>query len=125
MPGWLRCVQVEPMDTAKLSVTRFEYSVETSSWRAGGSSPVLDHATVGSDSSSATHGSSMPSVAGKKRPPTKQCASAPAFDRTTATVANAAVRTTDLSMGKLRLNEINRRRRLHPASAAHSAVRRR
>ena len=37
---------------------------------AGGSSPVLKLATVGSDSSSLTPGSSMVSVAGKKRLPT-------------------------------------------------------
>jgi hypothetical protein len=36
----------------------------------------LDHATVGIDASSATQGSSVASVAGKKRAPTKQWAKA-------------------------------------------------
>jgi hypothetical protein len=35
-------------------------------------SAVLDHDTVGSDISSATHGSSVANVAGKNRAPTKQ-----------------------------------------------------
>jgi dolichol kinase len=39
-------------------------------------SAVRDHDTVGSDISSATHGSSVASVAGKKRAPTKQWANA-------------------------------------------------
>jgi hypothetical protein len=43
---------------------------------AGGTSPVLNHATVGSDISSATQGSSAASVAGKSRAPTKQWAEA-------------------------------------------------
>src|SRR6185312_12671537 len=50
------------------------------------------------ESSSATHGSSIASVAGKKRPPTKQCALAPVFDRTSATTANAAAPATVLDM---------------------------
>ena len=41
---------------------------------SGGTSPVFDQPTVGSDNSSATQGSSIASVAGKKRAPTKQCA---------------------------------------------------
>src|SRR5262249_55480998 len=53
---------------------RFEYSKETSVWRADGSSPLLKRAMVGSESSSATQGSSTFSVAGRKRAPTKQCA---------------------------------------------------
>jgi hypothetical protein len=51
-------------------------NVEEEHWVAGGMSPVLDHATVGSDISSATHGSSVASVAGKNRAPTKQWAEA-------------------------------------------------
>ena len=49
---------------------------EMAHWVAGRMSPVLDHATVGSDISSATHGSSVASVAGKNRAPTKQWAEA-------------------------------------------------
>src|SRR5947207_1319516 len=55
---------------------RFEYSPETSSSLAEGSSPFLKIDTVGSGISSATHGPSIASVAGKNRAPTKQCASA-------------------------------------------------
>src|SRR5579863_8428783 len=62
--------------TPKLSVIRLEKSIPTSNCEAGGESAVLDHATVGIDISSATQGSSVASVAGRKRAPTKQCASA-------------------------------------------------
>src|ERR1700691_4875386 len=53
---------------------RLSNSKETSNWLAAGIEPVLNQSTVGSDISSATHGSSMISVAGKNRGPTKQCA---------------------------------------------------
>jgi len=49
----------------------------------------LNLETVGSDSSSATQGSSTLSVAGRKRAPTKQCADALAGSRK-ATAASAA-----------------------------------
>ena len=62
--------------TPKSSVMRFEISTDISSSFAGGMSPVFDQATVGSDISSATHGSSVASVAGKNRAPTKQWADA-------------------------------------------------
>src|SRR5580658_36653 len=58
----------------KSSVMRFEISAETSHSLAGGESPVRNQSTVGTDSSSATQGSSMASVAGKNRAPTKQWA---------------------------------------------------
>src|SRR6186997_3316090 len=76
LPGWRICVQPSPIETPKSSVMRFEISPEISSSLAGGTSPVFDQATVGSDISSATHGSSVASVAGKKRAPTKQWADA-------------------------------------------------
>jgi len=60
----------------KSSVMRFAISTPMSHCVAGGTSPVFDHDTVGSDISSATQGSSMISVAGKKRGPTKQWAKA-------------------------------------------------
>src|SRR5215470_15109512 len=75
-PGGLRWVQVDPMETPKFSVMRFENSAEMSISRADGSSPFLKNEMVGSDSSSATQGSSTLRVAGKNRPPTKQCAKA-------------------------------------------------
>ncbi len=53
---------------------RFEMSSAKSVSRVAGSSPlagVLKYEMVGSDSSSATKGSSVASVAGKKRFPTK------------------------------------------------------
>src|SRR5579863_1134922 len=62
--------------TPKLSVMRFEKSIPRFNCEAGGTSAVCDQATVGSDISSATQGSSMASVAGRKRAPTKQWASA-------------------------------------------------
>src|SRR5262249_26978342 len=55
-------------------------------------SPVFDHATVGKDISSATQGSSVASVAGKKRGPTKQCAKACAPESATTMSANAKAR---------------------------------
>src|SRR5580700_10880218 len=58
----------------KSSVMRFDSSAETSHSLAGGESPVWNQSTVGTDSSSATQGSSMASVAGKNRAPTKQWA---------------------------------------------------
>src|SRR5713101_1497335 len=60
----------------KFSVMRFATSTEISTSRAEGSSPFLKIAMVGSDISSATQGSSVASVAGKNRPPTKQWARA-------------------------------------------------
>src|SRR5271156_6697196 len=60
---------------------RFEISTERSHSVAGGISAVFDHWTVGSDSSSATQGSSMASVAGKNRAPTKQWAKASEIGR--------------------------------------------
>src|SRR4030088_1644991 len=68
MPGGRRWVQVEAMETPKLSVIRLEYSTETSSWRGGGSSPVLNPDTGGNDSSSATQGTSVPCGAGATAP---------------------------------------------------------
>jgi hypothetical protein len=64
------------MTTPKSSVIRFEISTDMSTSLAGGMSPVLNQATVGSDISSAMQGSSVASVAGKKRAPTKQWAEA-------------------------------------------------
>src|SRR6476646_3563697 len=76
LPGWRICVQPLPIETPKSSVMRFEISPEISSSLAAGTSPVFDQATVGSDISSATQGSSVASVAGKNRAPTKQWANA-------------------------------------------------
>src|SRR5690242_10838456 len=103
LPGWLRCVQVDPMETPKYSVIRLEYSVDRSSWRTGGSSPVLDQVTVGKESSSATQGSSMPSVAGKKRAPMKQCARASVAAKTAMAVSGSS-KAADLDMDCLHLN---------------------
>src|SRR6516164_6842145 len=86
------CDQVSPTEMPKSSVMRFDSSTETSHWVAGGTSPVFDQATVGSDISSATQGSSVASVAGRKRGPTKQCAKAWAADSATTTHASANAR---------------------------------
>jgi hypothetical protein len=61
---------VVPIEIANASVIRFEYSPEKSSCLNEGSSPVLETEIVGIASSSFTPGSSMASVAGKKRLPT-------------------------------------------------------
>src|SRR5712671_3780194 len=73
-PGGRKLLWVDPNDTANASVIRLENSADISRCLKEGSSPVLKLATVGSDSSSLTPGSSMPSVAGKKRLPTISCA---------------------------------------------------
>ena len=70
------CDQVSPIVTPESSVIRFEISTSMSTSLAGGTSPVLIQATVGSDISSAMQGSSVASVAGKNRAPTKQWAEA-------------------------------------------------
>src|SRR5579872_1005705 len=69
---------------------RFENSAETSSCLNDGSSPDFDIATVGKASSSFTPGSSIASVAGKKRLPTISCACVIVADavRPTASMAN-------------------------------------
>src|SRR6516162_10153455 len=84
--------QVSPIVMPKSSVMRFDKSAEISHSVAGGTSPVFDHTTVGKDISSATQGSSVASVAGKKRDPTKQCAKASAADSVTKTRAIANTR---------------------------------
>src|SRR5450631_3641196 len=70
---WLRAA---PIETPSVGVMRLEYSAEMSTWLDDGSSPVPKAVTVGSDSSSATQGSSIVSVAGRNLAPTKQCAKA-------------------------------------------------
>ena len=91
-PGPRICVQVSPIEMPKSSVMRFDSSPETSHSVAGGTSAVRDQETVGSDSSSATHGSSMASVAGKKRAPTKQWANASVKGSAAKTSASAKAR---------------------------------
>src|SRR6516225_679847 len=86
------CDQVSPTEMPKSSVMRFDSSTETSHWVAGGTSPAFDQATVGSDISSATQGSSVASVAGRKRGPTKQCAKASTAESATNRSANANAR---------------------------------
>src|SRR5215470_4254195 len=84
--------QVSPIEIPRSSVMRFDSSTEISHSVAAGTSPVFDHWTVGSDISSATQGSSVASVAGKKRAPTKQCAKASAAESATKRSANANAR---------------------------------
>src|SRR5712664_3485012 len=76
MPDGVIWLRVEPIDMPSVLVMRLEYSADMSTWLADGSSPVPKAVTVGSDSSSATQGSSVVSVAGRNRAPTKQCAKA-------------------------------------------------
>src|SRR5579864_1966407 len=75
-PGPRICFQVSLNEMPKSGVMRLEKSAPTSHSVAGGMSAVLDQEMVGSDISSATHGSSVASVAGRKRAPTKQWANA-------------------------------------------------
>src|ERR1700722_16775735 len=91
-PGPRICVQVSPIEMPKSAVMRFDNSPETSHSVAGGVSAVRNHDTVGNDSSSATHGSSVASVAGKKRAPTKQWANASVKGRAGDTRASATTR---------------------------------
>src|SRR6516165_11499211 len=110
--------QVSPIVMPKSSVMRFEKSADISHSVAGGTSPVFDQATVGSDISSATQGSSVASVAGKKRSPTKQCASAwPADNATTRHAsANAREQLENRSMTILRLAREQQNDRLRPSA---------
>src|SRR3984893_15209848 len=75
-PGPRICFQVSLSEMPKSAVMRLEKSAPTSHSVAGGMSAVRDQEMVGSDISSATHGSSVLRVAGRKRAPTKQCADA-------------------------------------------------
>ena len=93
---WL---QVEPNETPKSSVIRFEYSPETSRCFTDGSSLVLNHATVGSDSSSATPGSSMASVAGNIRLPTISWARAAVSKMSTVAAPDRAVHSERVNRG--------------------------
>src|SRR5262249_4299656 len=90
-----------------------EYSPEKSSSLTGGSSPLLVIAMVGTASSSLTPGSSIASVAGKKRLPAISCAAAPARDASTSASAGAAGPGKRIDMGLLRetLRKLGRERR--------------
>src|SRR5262245_53536289 len=71
---------------------RLEYSPEKSRCRNDGSSPVLKLAMVGRESSSLTPGSSMVSVAGKKRLPTISWALLPLIGKSASTSPDRTVR---------------------------------
>src|SRR3974377_1184530 len=110
--------QISPIVMPKSSVMRVEMSPEMSHSAAAGTSPVFDHATVGKDISSATQGSSVASVAGKKRAPTKQCASAWPADNATPrhASANAREQLENRSMTILHLAHEQQNGRLRPAA---------
>src|SRR5215470_18008266 len=95
-PGAKRCVQVGPTEIAKASVMRFEYSPEKSSSLTGGSSPLFVIEMVGTASSSLTPGSSIMSVAGKKRLPAISCAAAPAREANTSAGTVGPVKRNDM-----------------------------
>src|SRR6202011_4135773 len=69
---------------------RFDSSPLTAVSTTDGSVPVFWFDTVGSDSSSATKGSSIVIVAGKKRDPAKPWANAPTVGKIVSTVARAS-----------------------------------
>src|SRR5689334_9639821 len=87
---------------AKSSVMRLANSPEISNCLKEGTSPVFDLETVGKASSSVTPGSSIASVAGKKRLPTISCARAVDAARVTASMANGHE---FLNMGKLQYRD--------------------
>jgi hypothetical protein len=91
-------LHVDPTDSAKVSVMRLEYSPDMSSCLADGSSPFLNDDTVGKASSSATQGSSILSVAGKKRAPARQCACAVPPDKASEAAQAKARRKCKLNM---------------------------
>src|SRR5579871_4582013 len=101
----------------KFSVIRLEKSNETSNCEAGGTSAVLDQATVGSDISSATQGSSVASVAGRKRAPTKQWARALVVDSAAVRLASASAysKCRDIGISPVRICE---RKSSQPKEAA-------
>src|SRR5205085_4843602 len=80
-PAWSRWVQAYPIEKPKSEVMRFESSLLIAVSTTDGSVPVFWFETVGSDSSSATKGSSIVIVAGKKRDPAKPWANVPAVGR--------------------------------------------
>src|SRR5215472_13312013 len=84
--------QVSPIEMPRSSVMRFDNSTEMSHSVAAGTSPVFDQPTVGREISSATQGSSVASVAGRKRGPTKQCAKASVAESAIKRSANASAR---------------------------------
>src|ERR1700737_1682663 len=101
-PGAFRLVKVDPNDTANASVIRLENSPEISRCLTEGSSPVLKLAPVGRDHSSFAPGSSIPSVAGKKRLPTISWAT-PSLRGTSSTASpGRPARKKRLDMGILR-----------------------
>jgi hypothetical protein len=63
-------IRLEPTDTPNVGVIRLDSSPAMVTTLLGWSSPVLKADIVGSDSSSATQGSSVASIAGKNRAPT-------------------------------------------------------
>src|SRR5581483_9191107 len=91
----------------KFSVIRLAKSNETSNCEAGGTSAVLDQATVGMDISSATQGSSVASVAGRKRAPTKQWARASVVDSAAVRLASASVYSKCRDIGIFRSEHVN------------------
>src|SRR5258708_7403624 len=88
--GGLTLVQVDETVTPKSSVMRLAKSTPTSCSRPDGL--ALLYCTVGSDISSATHGSSVASIAGKNRPPTMQCAKASEMGTAATSIASAIER---------------------------------
>src|ERR1700733_6882769 len=111
-------VQFWPIDTPKFSVIRLEISPEISSSLAGGKSPVLDQATVGKDNSSATQGSWVARVGGRKRAPTKQWASACEVQATATIPASAMLcsKRRDIRIPPVRIRESNWGNPLGPRS---------
>src|ERR1700692_2680921 len=91
--GGVPLVHVDAAEIPKFSGVRLEKSASTSCSRPDGL--ALLYCRVGSDISSATHGSSVASIAGKNRPPTMQWAKALESGKNTASIANANARRTN------------------------------
>src|SRR5260370_10774706 len=79
------------MEKPKSDVMRFDSSPLMSVSTTDGSVPVFWFDTVGSDSSSATNGSSIVIVAGKKRDPAKPWANVPAVGKIVSAAARASL----------------------------------
>ncbi len=91
-PSGSSAMYVAPKPMPRFSVMRFDTSTAKPVSRVAGSSPlagILRLSIVGSDNSSATNGSSVASVAGKKRLPARPCAAAGSADRTTIAAATS------------------------------------
>src|SRR5215471_4872495 len=101
---------------------RLESSLLMSVCTTDGSVPVFRLETVGNDSSSATKGSSMTIVAGKKRDPAKPWANAAAVGRIDNAVARASLRRPFEVTANIRISRIQERGSDRPAAPVRAEL---